>query len=120
MTEPQVASSDATNIEASIKKEDNEYIINGKKWWTSGAMDPRCKVLIFMGKTDPNNPDKHKQQSQIVVPMDTPGIKGKDICQFSVLQMLHMDMQKYLLLILKFKKNLLLGEGRGFEIARED
>ena len=75
MTEPQVASSDATNIEASIKKEDNEYIINGKKWWTSGAMDPRCKVLIFMGKTDPNNSDKHKQQSQIVVPMDTPGIK---------------------------------------------
>ena len=60
MTEPQVASSDATNIEASIKKEDNEYIINGKKWWTSGAMDPRCKVLIIMGKTDPNNTDKHK------------------------------------------------------------
>ena len=75
MTEPDVASSDATNIESSIEKRDNEYVINGKKWWTSGAMDPRCKVLIFMGKTDPKNPDKHKQQSQIVIPMNTPGIK---------------------------------------------
>ena len=73
MTEPDVASSDATNIESSIVKEGSNYLINGKKWWTSGAMDPRCKVLIFMGKTDPNNPDKHKQQSQIVVPMDSEG-----------------------------------------------
>ena len=73
MTEPDVASSDATNIESSIVKEGANYLINGKKWWTSGAMDPRCKVLIFMGKTDPNNPDKHKQQSQIVVPMDSEG-----------------------------------------------
>ena len=75
MTEPEVASSDATNIEASIVKDGNEYIVNGRKWWTSGAMDPRCKVLVFMGKTDPSNPDKHKQQSQIIIPMESKGIK---------------------------------------------
>ena len=75
MTEPLVASSDATNIESSIQKEGDEYVINGRKWWTSGANDPRCKVLIFMGKTDPNNPDRYKQQSMIVVPMETDGIK---------------------------------------------
>ena len=97
MTEPDVASSDATNIESSIVKEGSNYLINGKKWWTSGAMDPRCKVLIFMGKTDPNNPDKHKQQSQIVVPMDSEGITVEDIFLFSGIQMLHMVMHKLLL-----------------------
>ena len=75
MTEPAVASSDATNIEARIERDGDKYVINGRKWWTSGAPDPRCKVLIFMGKTDPTNSNRHKQQSMIVVPMDTPGIE---------------------------------------------
>src|SRR5438067_141259 len=75
MTEPQVASSDATNIQSRIARKGDEYVINGRKWWTSGANDPRCKILIFMGKTDPDNPDRHRQQSMILVPMDTPGIR---------------------------------------------
>ena len=75
MTEPAVASSDATNIESSIVRDGDEYVINGRKWWTSGANDPRCKVFIFMGKSDPKNPDRHKQQSMIVVPADSKGVK---------------------------------------------
>ena len=74
MTEPDVASSDATNITSEIKKDGNQYVLNGTKWWTSGAMDPRCAFYIFMGKTDPDNPDIHKQQSMILVDKDTPGI----------------------------------------------
>jgi acyl-CoA dehydrogenase len=77
MTEPKVASSDATNIESSIVRDGDHYVINGHKWWTSGIGDPRCKVLIFMGKTDPKNPDKYKQQSMIVVPREAPGITVK-------------------------------------------
>ncbi len=77
MTEPDVASSDATNIQLSIKREGNEYVLNGRKWWTSGAMRERCKILIVMGKTDPNNPDKHKQQSMVLVPKNTPGVTVK-------------------------------------------
>src|SRR5436309_2510541 len=75
MTEPKVASSDATNIESSIARDGDHYVINGHKWWTSGIGDPRCKILIFMGKTDAKNPDRYKQQSMILVPRDTPGIK---------------------------------------------
>src|SRR6201982_974235 len=75
MTEPKVASSDATNIEASIAREGDQYVINAHKWWTSGIGDPRCKILIFMGKTDPTNPDRYKQQSMILVPRDASGIK---------------------------------------------
>ncbi|MEZ5396964.1 MAG: acyl-CoA dehydrogenase family protein [Bryobacterales bacterium] len=74
MTEPDVASSDATNIRASIEREGDEYVVNGKKWWSSGGGDPRCKISIFMGKTDPGAP-KHKQQSMILVPLETPGVR---------------------------------------------
>src|SRR5690554_559850 len=74
MSEPDVASSDATNIESSIVRDGGEYVINGRKWFSSGSPDPRCKIFIFMGKTDPDNPDRHKQQSMILVPRDTPGI----------------------------------------------
>src|SRR6266849_3078024 len=77
MTEPAVASSDATNIQASIARDGDHYVINGHKWWTSGIGDSRCKILIFMGKTDPKNPDRYKQQSMILVPRDTPGITVK-------------------------------------------
>ena len=74
MTEPEVASSDATNIESSIVRDGDDYVINGRKWYTTNATDPRCRICIFMGKTDPDNPDRHRQQSMILVPMDTPGV----------------------------------------------
>ena len=80
MTEPAVASSDATNIESSIVRDGDHYVINGRKWWTTGATDPRCKICIFMGKTDPDNADRHKQQSMILVPMDTPGVERRSAC----------------------------------------
>ena len=119
MTEPDVASSDATNIESSIVKEGSNYLINGKKWWTSGAMDPRCKVLIFMGKTDPNNPDKHKQQSQIVVPMDSEGITvERYLPVFGYTDAPHGHAQVTFKDVKVPASNLLLGEGRGFEIAQ--
>ena len=119
MTEPDVASSDATNIESSIIKEGTNYLINGKKWWTSGAMDPRCKVLIFMGKTDPNNPDKHKQQSQIVVPMDSEGITvERYLPVFGYTDAPHGHAQVSFKDVRVPAANLLLGEGRGFEIAQ--
>src|SRR5438445_3050836 len=75
MTEPDVASSDATNIEASIVRDGDHYVVNGRKWWTTGGPDPRCKILIFMGKTDAANPDRHRQQSMILIPVDSPGVR---------------------------------------------
>jgi acyl-CoA dehydrogenase len=119
MTEPAVASSDATNIESSIVREGDFYVINGRKWWSSGMGDPRCKILIFMGKTDPNNPDKYRQQSQILIPRDTPGIRI-----VRMLSVFGYDDAPHGHAEVEFKdvrvpaSNIILGEGRGFEIAQ--
>ncbi|XP_010486212.1 PREDICTED: probable acyl-CoA dehydrogenase IBR3 [Camelina sativa] len=118
MTEPQVASSDATNIECSIRRQGDSYVINGTKWWTSGAMDPRCRVLILMGKTDFNAP-KHKQQSMILVDMRTPGIRVKrPLTVFGFDDAPHGHAEISFENVVVPAKNILLGEGRGFEIAQ--
>jgi acyl-CoA dehydrogenase len=119
MTEPDVASSDATNISCSIVRDGDDYVINGHKWFATGGMRDDCELLIVMGKTDPDNPDRHKQQSMILVPMETPGVEvtralhtfGYDEAPFGEAEMVFDDVRVP-------ASNILLGEGRGFEIAQ--
>jgi acyl-CoA dehydrogenase len=119
MTEPGVASSDATNIESEIRREGHSYVINGRKWWTSGAMDKRCAIFIFMGKTEATNPDRYRQQSMVLVPRETPGVRVvRPLTVFGYDDAPHghgeVDFEDVRVPV----SNVLLGEGRGFEIAQ--
>jgi acyl-CoA dehydrogenase len=119
MTEPDVASSDATNIESSIVRDGDEYVINGRKWYTTNATHPRCEIIIFMGKTDPGNPDRHRQQSMILVPSDTPGVEViRPLPVFNFYGMPDRASEVQFTDVRVPAGNMLLGEGRGFEIAQ--
>ncbi|MGZ8311677.1 MAG: acyl-CoA dehydrogenase family protein [Allosphingosinicella sp.] len=118
MTEPAVASSDATNIQCAIRREGDEYVVNGRKWWSSGAGDPRCKVAIVMGKTNPDNP-KHQQQSMVLMPLDAPGVTvERALTVFGYDDAPHGHMEVELKDVRLPASAILLGEGRGFEIAQ--
>ena len=119
MTEPQVASSDATNIESSIVRDGDHYVINGHKWYTTNATHPRCEIAIFMGKTDPDNPDRHKQQSMILVPMNTPGVQViRPLPVFGYYGVPDRASEVIFENVRVPADHMLLGEGRGFEIAQ--